>query len=452
MDIINANYNQRRPLAVDLFAGAGGMSLGFEQAGFEIAAAVEIDPIHACVHEFNFPRCTVIPRSVKDVTGESIRKAAAITGKVDVVFGGAPCQGFSMIGQRALDDPRNSLVMDFVRLVSELDADYFVFENVKGLTVGRHRKFLEELIEAFGERGYEVRLPWLVLNAAHFGVPQDRKRLFLMGAKKGQRLPAYPVPLTSRSDKTGMGGPPPGPTCKDALHDLPDADKFRTLQNDDEVRTEAWGTPSRFAKEMRCLDHSAWHHGQPRLWDPAFLTSSARTSHSDISQLRFAETNPGSVEPISRFFKLSPAGVSNTLRAGTDASRGAFTSPRPIHYRFARCVTVREMARLHGFPDWFRFHRTKWHGARQIGNSVPPPLARAVASSLIAAMGITPQRITGAISLGHPALLAMDMSQAASHLGIDVPIQKRDRKSGIRKRTQEQTEKERLSNLELRLS
>ncbi len=357
-----------------------------------------------------------------------------------------------MIGKRALDDPRNSLVMDFVRLVSELDADYFVFENVKGLTVGRHSKFLEELIEAFDQHGYGVRLPWLVLNAASYGVPQDRKRLFLMGAKKGLRLPVYPVCLTGRAGKAEMGGPIAGPTCKDALHDLPDADKFRTLLQNDEVKTEAWGNPSPYAREMRCMEHAAWHFGHPRLWNPEVLTSSARTVHSDISQLRFAETDPGSVEPISRFFKLSPVGVSNTLRAGTDAARGAFTSPRPIHYRFPRCITVREMARLHGFPDWFRFHRTKWHGARQIGNSVPPPLARAVASSLISAMGVIPQRPEEAITLGHPGLLAMDMSRAAFHLEIDVPIQKRDRKSGSRKRTQLQTETERLSQIEMRIS
>ena len=83
-----------RPVAVDLFAGAGGMSLGFEQAGFDVAAAIEIDPIHACVHHFNFPNCAVIPRSVRDLSGDDIRKIAGIDGKVQVVFGGAPCQGF----------------------------------------------------------------------------------------------------------------------------------------------------------------------------------------------------------------------------------------------------------------------------------------------------------------------------------------------------------------------
>src|SRR5208283_3442167 len=110
-------------------------------------------------------------------------------------------------------------------------------------------------------------------------------------------------------------------------------------------------------------------------------------------------TVPGEVEPISRFFRLPPDGLSNTLRAGTDAARGAFTSPRPIHYDLPRCVTVREMARLHGFPDWFRLHATKWHGARQIGNSVPPPLARAVAGQLMRALRVDPEQPSEKIPL-----------------------------------------------------
>ena len=213
------------------------------------------------------------------------------------------------------------------------------------------------------------------------------------------------------------------------------------------MSTTTWGEPSAYAREMRCLDDSSWHFGVPRLWNSDLLTSSARTTHSDISRLRFTETDPGSVEPISRFFKLSPTGVSNTLRAGTDAARGAFTSPRPIHYRYPRCVTVREMARLHGFPDWFRFHRTKWHGARQIGNAVPPPLARAVASSIITALGISPKRGIETYSLGDTTLLAMEMSHAAAFWGVESPTQKRDRKSGAKKRSQFETEAYRLSGI-----
>jgi len=434
-----------RPIGVDLFAGAGGLSLGFEQAGFDVVAAVEIDPVHAVIHKYNFPDCVVIPRSVTDLTGAGIRKASGIGDKgIDVVFGGAPCQGFSLIGQRALDDPRNSLVKDFVRIVHELDASYFVFENVKGLTVGRHKKFLAELIEAFELVGYEVRKEWKVLNAYSYGVPQDRERLFLLGAKRGLKVPSYPAAITSEAGVVRRAELPPGPSCSEALDDLPDAETFKGLLKRDEVKTAKWKEPSEYAKAMRCSDSKAWAFGYVRDWNPQLLTSSMRTDHTEISRGRFAETPPGAVEPISRFFKLPPNGVSNTLRAGTDAARGAFTSPRPIHYKYNRCITVREMARLHGFPDWFRFNETKWHGARQIGNSVPPPLAREVAGQVMVALGLKPVRPKRLVKLGEPKLLTMGMTEAASYWGIPSPIAKRDKKSGVKKRSQQETEQARL--------
>ena len=107
----------RRPISIDLFAGAGGMSLGFEQAGFDVAAAVEIDPVHCAVHKFNFPDTAVIPRSVLELSARQIRIAAGIgTKTIDCIFGGPPCQGFSLIGQRVLDDPRNNLVLELLSL------------------------------------------------------------------------------------------------------------------------------------------------------------------------------------------------------------------------------------------------------------------------------------------------------------------------------------------------
>lgn len=437
----------RRPIGIDLFAGAGGLSLGFEQAGFDVKAAVEVDPVHCAVHEFNFPNTAVIPRSVVGLTGAEIREAAGIGDEVvDCVFGGAPCQGFSLIGQRALDDPRNKLVLEFVRIVTELKARTFVFENVKGLTVGRHKAFLKELVEAFDAAGYQVRLPPKVLNAANYGTPQSRERLILFGARKGEALPHYPMPTTNRPGaKRQIEDLPDGPTCADALGDLPDADLFAELTNGDSTDRAKLGDPSRYAAELRCRTNEAWHYGYRRVWDGSILTSSAQTGHTEISRRRFAETEPGTVEPISRFFKLAGDGVSNTLRAGTDGARGAFTSPRPIHYAFDRCVTVREMARLHGFPDWFRFNVTKWHGARQIGNSVPPPLARAVAAAVIEALGISPVRPEGEIELGDCDLLTYDLSQAAEHFDIDKPQSKRDRKSGATKRKQIDIERERLA-------
>mgnify|MGYP001569118369 CR=1 FL=1 len=450
----SAERRASRPQAVDLFAGAGGMSLGFEQAGFDVRAAVEVDPVHCAVHEFNFPDCAVLARSVVGLTAADVREAAGIgDGPVDCVFGGPPCQGFSLMGLRALDDPRNKLVLEFVRLVAELGARSFVFENVKGLTAGDHKRFLSEIVEAFSNAGYQVALPWRVLDAADYGVPQHRERLILMGTRRGETLPEYPAPLVAPADGgLDLRGLPVGPTCRDALGDIPDADDYDALIDSDKVRPAPGGASSDYARQLRCRDDESWHHAHPRRWDHRFLTSSIRTDHSEISRRRFAETAPGSVEPISRFFKLAPDGLCNTLRAGTDGARGAFTSPRPIHYEHPRCVTVREMARLHGLPDWFRLHSTKWHGARQIGNSVPPPLARAVAVRLLEALGFQPTRPQTAVPLGDEPLLYMVAAEAARHYGIDARPGRRDRKSGAKKRTQFETEVARLAAREALLA
>jgi DNA (cytosine-5)-methyltransferase 1 len=435
-----------RPLGIDLFAGAGGLSLGFEQAGFEIAGALEIDPIHCAVHKYNFPKTPVIASPIERLTASDVRERLGLGSReVDCVFGGPPCQGFSLIGHRTLDDPRNHLVSHFVDMVSGLGARTFVFENVKGLTVGAHREFLIELVEAFDKAGYDVRLPWRVLDAAQYGVPQHRERLFLMGARKGLRVPEYPNQRTNPADRpTLLNDLPTGPTCEDAIGDLPNADAFEVLLNGDSVPA-VLGDPTAYARCLRCVGSDGWYFGYKRRWDRELLTSSARTIHTVISKKRFRETKPGCVEPISRFLKLPPSGLSNTLRAGTDGARGAFTSPRPIHYEYPRCITVREMARLHGFPDWFRFHATKWHGARQIGNSVPPPLSRAVATEVIRALGATSEPAQEILELRNTMLLYMEMSEAAEHFGVAAPSTRRDRKSGARKRKQQEIEIERLN-------
>jgi DNA (cytosine-5)-methyltransferase 1 len=425
------NHNGKRPIGVDLFAGAGGMSLGFEQAGFDVAAAVEYDPIHCAVHEYNFPECAPICRSVADIGGDYIRKHSRIGDQpVDVVFGGAPCQGFSMIGHRALDDPRNSLVHHFVRIVLELKAKFFVFENVRGLTVGAHRKFLEEIIETFRYNGYRVAEEYKVLNAAQYGVPQDRRRLFLMGAREGLPLSTYPN-VTHESPRGAKGDAgnfflTPTPTVWDALGDLPEADEFEELLERDWVKAK-FKKPTAYASALRGDVADTSDFSSPREHDATLLTSSMRTIHTELSKRRFAETAHGDTEPISRFLKLDPDGICNTIRAGTASDRGAFTSPRPIHPYSPRCITVREAARLHSYPDWFRFHVTKWHGFRQIGNSVPPLLARAVASKVREQIAGS-AKPASAVRPGDPALLSMDMSEAAAHFGVPhgvIPQRKR---------------------------
>ncbi|HEX4136345.1 MAG TPA: DNA cytosine methyltransferase [Bryobacteraceae bacterium] len=400
--------NAEQPIGVDLFAGAGGLSLGFERAGFRVAAAVEYDPIHAATHEYNFPDCATICRSVADIDGDYIRTHSDI-GKadIDVVFGGAPCQGFSMIGKRALDDPRNHLVYHFVRVVSELKPKYFIFENVRGLTLGEHKKFLGEIIVEFKAKGYKVEEDYQVLNALNFGVPQDRQRLFLMGARRGQHLPEYPSQTHGLPGANlDLGFTKTTPTVWDALGDLPEADDYEELLERDWVEAD-FAKPSPYAKLLR------FGTGKTR----NLLTSSLRTIHTALSQRRFKATAAGETEPVSRFLKLDPMGVCNTIRAGTASDRGAFTSPRPIHPFSPRCITVREAARLHSYPDWFRFHVTKWHGFRQVGNSVPPLLGQAVASKIMERVG---RKVDSdePRAVGDSVLLECNMSDAAARYGV----------------------------------
>lgn len=423
--------NRKRPIGVDLFSGAGGMSLGFEQAGFDIAASVEYDPIHCSTHQFNFPNCASLCRSVADIDGGYIRRTSRIGDTpIDVVFGGAPCQGFSLIGHRALDDPRNCLVHHFVRLVVDLKASYFVFENVKGLTVGEHKKFLNEIIQEFRNNGYRVVEDYRVLNAANYGVPQDRKRLFLLGARKGFPLPIYPAPTHLPAGAANLFAEHT-PTVWDALKDLPEADEYDELLERDWVKAK-FKKPSNYSALLRGNVPDANDYSRPREFEPALLTSSLRTVHTDLSKKRFAETKHGQTEPVSRFLKLDPDGICNTIRAGTASDRGAFTSPRPIHPFSPRCITVREAARLHSYPDWFRFHVTKWHGFRQIGNSVPPLLARAVAGKIREAFQDgAPPNGHAPLELGRVDLLSFDMSQAAAHFNVPadtVPQRKRREK------------------------
>jgi len=424
---------RKRPIAVDLFAGVGGLSLGFEQAGFDVVAAVEIDPIHAAGHKLNFPDCTVICRDVRALSGPEIREASGIGNQtIDVLFGGPPCQGFSLIGHRVLEDPRNSLVFHFLRLVGELKPRAFVMENVPGMATGPHTELLAELIDQFRRLGYKVRQPHRILNAANFGVPQDRRRLFLIGARADTFLPEYPEALTMPPSDGRRNGClqldlPSCPTAKDALRDLPDIADYDSLFESDELPSKL-GRGSRYAMILRGELEDPGDYSHTRDWDRSVLTGMLRAEHTPRSIKRFDATDPGTTEPVSRFFRIALNGICNTLRAGTATDRGAFSAPRPIHPIYPRCISVREAARLHSYPDWFRFHRTIWHGFRQIGNSVPPHLGRAVAASVMAALGAKPRKPRARIALGDSKLATFNMREAAAYFGVDpgvIPARKR---------------------------
>lgn len=344
---------------LELFCGVGGLSLGFDRAGFRIIGSVEVDPINVRTYNENFPTVPVLRADVAEVDGRILaERFGSDVHNVDVLVGGPPCQGFSVIGRRNEDDPRNALFNEMARLIVEVRPRYFVVENVSGLLRGYGRNILNHFIELTERNGYRIVTPDNELQAWHFGVPQHRKRVFVLGYRNDQKPLAYP----KRGDDRIT-------TVWDAIGDLPNVDDIPELLTSD-VYFGSLGVPSSYVERLRDRDVDG-------------LTGCSRTKHTEETIRRFRETAPGSIEPISRFLRLRPEGLSNTLRAGTDRSNGSHTAARPIHPLYPRCITVREAARLQSFPDWFEFHSTKWHALRQIGNAVPPLVAEAIATEIL---------------------------------------------------------------------
>lgn len=370
---------EKRPIGVDLFCGVGGMSLGFEQAGFDIVAGVDSDPIHVASHLRNFPNSRTLCADISRLSGDGLRERADLGERpIDVLFGGPPCQSFSLMGHRQSDDPRSLLLFDFARLVRELRPFYFVLENVKGLLVGDALAILESFVRRVRRAGYLVVEPIRSLDASQCGVPQRRERVFVLGYLKDLPPPQYPISAIQQNGN----GDDLRPTVWDAISDLPKVENHEELLVTDVYHGEL-GAGSDYALFLRSEIRDQLDRSRPRLSNGDGLTGCLRTKHNPKTVRRFQKTPPGTYEPVSRFYRLPKDGLCNTLRAGTDQNYGSYTAPRPIHPVYPRCVTVREAARLHSFPDWFSFHPTIWHGFRQVGNSVPPLLARAIACNVL---------------------------------------------------------------------
>lgn len=185
-------FSDKKPTALSLFSGAGGMDLGFEKF-FEIKAAVESDKFSCQTLRENFLDVEIAESDIRNVVGKDV-----VPGGVDLVFGGPPCQPFSAAGkQRGVKDPRGMLVDEFLRLVQELNPKFFVLENVQGLVYNQKGGALSYILDSAAAIGYETE--WKVLNSANFGVPQSRMRLFVIGRKKGLASIGFPDPTHAGS-------------------------------------------------------------------------------------------------------------------------------------------------------------------------------------------------------------------------------------------------------------
>jgi DNA (cytosine-5)-methyltransferase 1 len=372
-------YPKTRPRIADLFCGAGGMSLGFEQAGFDIAVGIEADGHHVAAHHRNFPYSKTVCTSVTTVDAAKMREFAG-GDEIDVIIGGPPCQGFSNMGHRDAADARNSLIGEFARIVLDVRPKAFVMENVPAILSGDTRPLLDRVIEMFEEGGYTITKPLRVLTASDFGVPQARSRLFVLGLRSD---------LPGKIDYPDGPCPdqPARPTVLEAIGDLPDIERSEKLFKCDLAKYDK-KPQSAYARIARGVEADPSDASYPRGWKTSLCSGCLRTAHAEASVALYRATPPGVMVPGHKLPRLDPGGLAPTLRAGSDSTRGSYTAPRPIHPLLPRCITTREAARLHGYPDWFMFFPTKWHAYKQVGNSVCPPVARAVGRQVMKALGI----------------------------------------------------------------
>lgn len=404
-----------QPVVVDLYSGVGGLSLGFSQAGFDVAVDVEIEEISGRYAQYNFPESKVLygedAGDVRKFTPDVYSDLGRDPKDLFMVVGGPPCQGFSIAGKKSKDDPLNELVLEFARVVTDFMPSAFLMENVPGLTTSASPMLGRALRALEGE--YEIAGPE-TLRAWDFGVPQMRKRVFILGIRKDLNItPSLPQPTHVRPSSTPSFLLKTCPTCWDAIHDIPAVDEFPELISGDRVPyTDKPG--SDYAKALRGALSDSDDATSPVNWDPTICTNLRRTQHGESLLERLRQLEFGKADKISGIRRLDPSDISTTIRAGTTKARGSWSAPRPLHPYQHRVLTTRECARIQSFPDWFLFHPVKWHGNRMVGNAVPPLLARAIANHVRELFGMSQAKRSKTLLIRDESLVATDIASAAN--------------------------------------
>ncbi len=358
--------------AIDLFAGSGGLSAGFAKAGFRVALGLDDWRPAKATFEANHPASAFLLKDASEVNGEDLLTAAGIS-EVDVLLGGPPCQGFSTAGKRALDDPRNSLVRTFLSLASELRPKFVLLENVEGFVSFVGGALAEEVVEILSRAGYRA---WQkVLQAADYGVPQRRKRFFLVAT----RLPVeyrFPKPsnLSPGNKRLASANHPSWLTFWDAVSDLP--------------MIEAGGSSSAYSSAP------ANDYQRARRTDSRVLYNHAAPRHSDKMIRLMALIPPGKsafdvwdeipkeLRPTSGFTNSYGRIVADQPAPTITRNFTTPSSAQCIHPHSNRALSLREGARAQSFDDSFRFVGSFTDNRLLIGNAVPPLLAMALAESI----------------------------------------------------------------------
>jgi DNA (cytosine-5)-methyltransferase 1 len=379
---------------MDLFCGTGGFSKGFENTGaFSVVYGIDVLPVAVETFRLNHSRAVALQADIREVRLRSVSHRTGLArGEVDVIVGGPPCQGFSSIRpfRSAMDDdPRNSLFEEFAAYVNYFRPQVFVMENVVGLATHNQGTTIEQIQECFGGLGYTS--DWRIINAAHFGVPQKRERLVMIGGQHGTRA-KFPSPTHAGEFKTiGVRdrerrlAPPPPPgepglfvfdepklpdalTTMEAIGDLPPVAAGETADQYD-LQPQNDYQAARRRRAQRLSLHVATGHSERML-------EIIRHSGSNISSVPQHLITSGFSSCYSRLDPDEPA-VTLTVNFVHPASN------KCIHPFQDRALTLREGARLQSFDDDFLFSGSRTQIAKQIGNAVPPLLGQAIAESVL---------------------------------------------------------------------
>jgi DNA (cytosine-5)-methyltransferase 1 len=383
---------KKRFTCIDLFCGAGGKSLGFKQAGFEVVAAVDIDPQAIATFKNNFPEVRhVIERDIRKLPPSQL---ASLLGckSVDVITGGPPCQGFSNVRRRdgknhgdgVIHDPRRSLYKEYLRYVGFFRPKIFVMENVPGLRTAVGGRYFEAIRKAAEALGYRLQVE--IIFAANFGVPQKRRRIFFIGVRKN--MPEARIVLThthSDDPEEQKRGLAPHVTLGEAIMDLP---ALKAGEGDDpaeyDLARRNGHSDDHFLYKVlqvrstkKLTGHSARPHSERDLRDFARLREG---ENSKLAEARGVKMEfPYSRDSFhDRYTRQHRNRLCSTIVAHLGKDGLMF-----IHPTQTRSLTPREAARVQSFPDWFEFPIARTHAFRLIGNAVPPLVSRAVAKAVV---------------------------------------------------------------------